>query len=120
MSLRHHFRVPTRHAGRFTAVAVLALIAVLLPIAAPAGAVSARAHRPTLSFAGEATLPAGLAFEGTVAGGLSSLAYDESRGVYYALSDAQPNLGQGPFRFYTLRIDTATGRSPRATSPSST
>ena len=62
-----------------------------------------------LRFAGEATLPAGLPFEGTVVGGLSSISYDATRDVYYALSDAQPNLGQGPFRFYTLRINTSDG-----------
>lgn len=86
-------------------VTALALVAV----AAPVGAVSDRARIPVLRFAGEATLPAGLPFEGTVVGGLSSISYDATRDVYYALSDAQPNLGQGPFRFYTLRVNTSDG-----------
>jgi hypothetical protein len=42
-------------------------------------------------------------------GGLSSITYDAARDVYYALSDAQPNLGQGPVRFYTLTVDTSDG-----------
>ena len=100
--MSHRPRVLTRPA-RLAGTTVLVLAAMTMSTGAPAGAVSDRAHRPALSFAGESTLAAGLPFEGTVVGGLSSLTYDESRDVYYALSDAQPNLGQGPFRFYTLR-----------------
>ena len=94
-----------------SAAAALAVAALLAPALAgsPAVAVSDRAHQPRLDFAGEATLPAGLVHDGTVVGGLSSLTYDADRGVYYALSDAQPNLGQGPFRFYTLDIDVSDG-----------
>ena len=70
---------------------------------------SDRARQPHLAYAGESTLAAGLTFEGTVVGGLSSITYDAARDVYYALSDAQPNLGQGPVRFYTLTVDTSDG-----------
>jgi hypothetical protein len=102
--------VTTRPARTATALIALALTGVsIMTTGGPVGAVSDRAHRPTLSFAGESTLAAGLTFDGTVVGGLSSLTYDDSRDVYYALSDAQPNLGQGPFRFYTLRIDIGDG-----------
>jgi len=107
--MSHRPRVLTRPA-RLACTTVLVLAAMTMSTGAPAGAVSDRAHHPALSFAGESTLAAGLPFEGTVVGGLSSLTYDESRDVYYALSDAQPNLGQGPFRFYTLRVDTSDGR----------
>jgi hypothetical protein len=94
--------------------------ATLLTAAPPAGASGDHGPRrvPPLSFRGEATLPAGAAFAGTVVGGLSSITYDAWRDVYYAISDAQPNLNlpgveppasQGPFRFYTLRIDVRGG-----------
>lgn len=94
-----------------SAAAALAVAALLAPAvaAAPAGAVSDRARQSQLAFAGESTLAAGLTFQGTVVGGLSSITYDAARDVYYALSDAQPNLGQGPVRFYTLTVDTSDG-----------
>jgi hypothetical protein len=82
-------------------------------LAAPAGATGGPGPRPgDLAFRGEAKLPAGMTFEGTVVGGLSSMAYDAQRDVYYAISDDQ---GAGftptstPARFYTLRVDTADG-----------
>ena len=78
--------------------------------AAPVGAVSDQARVPSLAFRGEATLPAGASFDGTVVGGLSSITYDAARDVYYAISDARPELGQGPWRFYTLKVDVSDGR----------
>lgn len=77
---------------------------------APVGAVSDQARVPSLAFRGEATLPAGASFDGTVVGGLSSITYDAARDVYYAISDARPELGQGPWRFYTLKVDVSDGR----------
>jgi len=94
-----------------SAAAALAVAALLAPAVAgtPAAAVSDRARQPHLAYAGESTLAAGLTFEGTVVGGLSSITYDAARDRYYALSDAQPNLGQGTVRFYTLAVDTSDG-----------
>jgi len=91
--------------------AALAVGALLAPAVAgaPAAAVGDRARQPHLSFSGESTLAAGLTFQGNVVGGLSSITYDAARDRYYALSDAQPNLGQGPVRFYTLTVDTSDG-----------
>ena len=91
--------------------AALAVAALLAPAVsgAPAAAVADRARQPHLSFSGESTLAAGLTFQGTVVGGLSSITYDAARDRYYALSDAQPNLGQGPVRYYTLTVDTSDG-----------
>ena len=80
--------------------------------ALPAGASGPGPRAGDLAFRGEATLPAGMTHDGTVVGGLSSIAYDERRGVYYAISDDQ---GAGftptstPARFYTLRIDASDG-----------
>ena len=66
-----------------------------------------RARPVHFEFRGESTLPAGLVFENTVVGGLSSIAYDAGRDVYYAISDDQGSLG--PVRVYTLTIDVVDG-----------
>jgi 3-phytase/alkaline phosphatase D len=95
-------------------IALIATAACLVAgvLAAPASAVSPQAHTPGLDFLGEATLASGLSFQSTVVGGLSSLAYDEQRDVYYALSDDQGGTftpTSTPARFYTLRIDVSDG-----------
>jgi 3-phytase/alkaline phosphatase D len=97
------------------AAAVTALVLPCL-VAGPAGAAGRHGsrghHHPELAFRGESTLPPGATFAGTVVGGLSSIAYDRRRDVYYALSDDQ---GAGftptstPARFYTLDIDLSDG-----------
>ena len=91
--------------------AMLALVCavVVLPFLQGGSAAAApeRARPIQVEFRGESTLPAGLAFEGTVVGGLSSIAYDAGRDVYYAISDDQGALG--PVRFYTLTADVADG-----------
>jgi hypothetical protein len=48
------------------------------------------------------------AFEGTGVGGLSGLAYDARRGVYYGLVDNGP-AASAEARFYTLRLPTKGG-----------
>lgn len=57
-----------------------------------------------LRLIGQATLPNGLPFRGTVVGGLSGLDWDPVNARWTALSDdrSSPN---GPARFYTLAID---------------
>ena len=97
-----------------TRTALIATAACLVAgvLAAPASAVSPQAHAPGLEFLGEATLPAGMPFEGTVVGGLSSITYDAARDVYYALSDDQGGTftpTSTPARFYTLRVDLSDG-----------
>ena len=88
------------------AAALCTVLAVPLGAAAPVGAAPDHGHGPdrSLDFRGEATLPAGMQFEGTTVGGLSSLAYDARRDVYYAISDDQANV-----RYYTLTVDVADG-----------
>lgn len=94
------------------ALTVTASSLVLGLVAGTASAVSPRARATDIEFLGEATIAAGATFSGTVVGGLSSLTYDASRDVYYAISDDQ---GAGftptsmPARFYTLDIDVADG-----------
>ena len=96
---------------RSAVAAALAVAALLAPVVAgtPAAGVSERARQPELTYAGESTLAAGLDFQGTVVGGLSSITYDAARDRYYALSDAQPGPAQGQARFYTLTVDTSDG-----------
>jgi hypothetical protein len=65
------------------------------------------AKPPSLEFLGQSIIPTGTTFDGTVIGGLSSIAYDSVRRVFYALSDDQSQLN--PARFYTLRIDLSDG-----------
>jgi hypothetical protein len=91
-------------------------IAIVLAFAAttavvgssPAPAAGDRGRLPSLEFVGEQIFPTGTSFAGTQVGGLSGIAYDAGRGVFYSLSDDRSQLG--PARFYTLRIDLADGR----------
>lgn len=99
----------TRRPLAAAAVAALAT-AVLAASTTSAGASPDRSRMPTLEFRGEATVAEGATFAGTVVGGLSSISYDRRRDVYYAISDARPELGQGTWRFYTLRIALGDGR----------
>lgn len=68
-----------------------------------------RWHAPTertttisLRFIGEQTLPHRIEARGTTFGGISGIDYDESRDVFYLLSDDRSQ--NGPARFYTARI----------------
>jgi hypothetical protein len=72
------------------------LLSLLLPAAASANG---------LRFRGQAIVPTGTQFQGTNVGGLSSITYDEKRGVYYVLSDDQAGA-----RFYTVGLDVRDGR----------
>lgn len=63
-----------------------------------------------VEFLGEVVVPTGTVFDGTEIGGLSSITYDERRGVYYTISDDQGNRPTGdPVRYYTLAIDLSDG-----------
>ena len=75
---------------------------VLAALIAPA-AVELRRRRSSSSSASRSSRPA-TQFQGTQFGGLSGFAYDQHRGVFYALSDDQTNV-----RFYTLRVDVSAG-----------
>jgi hypothetical protein len=97
---------------RRTALVAGAVAALVTSLAVPAAASAPRGPSSPLEYLGDTTIPAGLSFDGTVVGGLSSITYDASRDVYYALSDDQ---GAGftptstPSRFYTLHIDLSDG-----------
>ncbi|MEB3211665.1 MAG: phytase, partial [Leptolyngbyaceae bacterium] len=60
-----------------------------------------------IEFLGEVQFPTGFIFEGTEVGGISGLAYDAARDVYYGLSDDRSQIN--PARFYTLSIDVTDG-----------
>jgi hypothetical protein len=97
---------------RRTALVAGAVAALVTSLAVPAAASAPRGPSSPLEYLGDTTIPAGLPFDGTIVGGLSSITYDASRDVYYALSDDQ---GAGftptstPSRFYTLHIDVSDG-----------
>ena len=76
------------------------LLAFLLVGAAPAQA----APQLELDFLGQQIFPTATQFQGTTFGGLSSIAYDDRRGVFYVISDDQVGA-----RFYTLRIGVSSG-----------
>jgi hypothetical protein len=84
-----------------------ALVAASL-FAAGTGA-NARPSAPVkeLEFVGEQIIPTGTMFEGTQVGGLSSIAYDAGRDVFYVLSDDPSQFN--PARFYTLELDVSDG-----------
>ncbi|MEM6754473.1 MAG: esterase-like activity of phytase family protein [Cyanobacteria bacterium P01_C01_bin.38] len=56
-----------------------------------------------IDFIGEAILPTGTNFENTELGGLSGIAYDARRQVYYAISDDRSQKSAA--RFYTFKIN---------------
>jgi hypothetical protein len=85
-------------------LATLALLAALALGASAASATGPPAPAPELEFLGQQIFPTSTFFEGTQFGGLSGLAYDHRRRVWYALSDDQANV-----RFYTLRLDVKHG-----------
>jgi hypothetical protein len=60
-----------------------------------------------LQFLGQAIVPTGTTFAGTVVGGLSSITWDPQQNLYYAISD-DPSQFQ-PARFYTLTLAVADG-----------
>src|SRR5438477_12806776 len=85
----------------------IAIAAALAAIATGSAQASDGAKPPGLQFLGQAIVPTGTSFAGTTIGGLSSITYDASRGVFYSLSDDQSQFG--PARFYTLQIDLSDG-----------
>jgi hypothetical protein len=88
------------------------MTAALVVAAGVTGGLTKAAPRETkvngLEFLGEQIIPTGTLFEGTQIGGLSSLAYDATRDLFYALSDDPSQFN--PARFYTLRLDASDGR----------
>ena len=92
---------------------IAAVGAVLLSapaVAAPADGGATVRTVVDVEFLGEVVVPTGTMFGGTEIGGLSSITYDASRGVYYAVSDDQGNRPTGdPVRYYTVAIDLADG-----------
>ena len=84
-------------------VARLAGIVVALAAAIAPG-VAQSAPSTELQFLGQQIIPTATQFQGTTFGGLSGMAYDERRNVFYAFSDDPANV-----RFYTLRIGVSTG-----------
>ena len=89
------------------------LLVVALTVAAAAAGLARAdlgAGTPQLQFLGQHIIPTGTQFQGTEFGGLSGIAFDSRRQVYYALSDDPSQLD--PARFYTLRIGVTGAGAP--------
>lgn len=106
--------MPNRLTARFALAALSAIL--LLPVAGVSASDNIKNKRPQtvtgVAFIGEVTFPTGTGFDGTEIGGLSSISYDRSRGVYFVISDDQGNriddAGQplgDPVRFYTIDVN---------------
>jgi len=98
------------HRRRFIVTVPLLLVMLLVTVASAGAGPSSNGE---VSFAdyeliGTVNFPTGYMFAGTQVGGLSSITYDASRGVFYALSDDQSVIN--PARYYTLSIDLADGQ----------
>ena len=88
-----------------TVVALSLLLALPATAAPKSGGDAARTVVET-EFLGEVIIPTGATFGDTEIGGLSSITYDQGRGVYHTLSDDQGNRPTGdPVRYYTVNID---------------
>jgi hypothetical protein len=84
-----------------------ALIGLVLALAGVFWPWSLGAQPSPLRLLGQFSFESRRTFQDTTVGGLSGLAYDAKRGVYYAVSD---DRGENqPPRFYTLEIDTGPG-----------
>ncbi len=91
--------------------AVLLAATLLAPTAAGAGHHDRdQATVVDVEFLGQAIIPTGATTDGTEIGGLSSITYDQRRGVYHIMVDDQGNRPTGdPVRYYTATIDLADG-----------
>ena len=96
-------------------ISALLIIALLLPasmgFSVQTAAAKAKDDQLTVQgyeLIGTVSIPTGTQFEGTEVGGLSSIAYDTARDVYYAISDDQGTID--PVRYYTLDIDVGDGQ----------
>lgn len=94
-----------RQSLRYITAAALALGGLPRALPAPAAASPTRAR---LRLIGEARLPHRLQFQGSTVGGLSGIDYDDTRGLYYLLSDDGSAIN--PARFYTATIAMDAGR----------
>jgi hypothetical protein len=88
---------------------LLALVlAAVVATSAIAGGPKPKGPPATLQFLGQAIVPTGTTFAGTLVGGLSSITWDPKQNVYYSISD-DPSQSD-PARFYTLRLDIGDGQ----------
>lgn len=71
-------------------------------IACTAASLAGPAVAADISFVDQMVIPSGLRLDGIAFGGISGLAHDAGRDVYYAISDDRSQ--NGPARFYTLKI----------------
>ncbi|WP_312692278.1 esterase-like activity of phytase family protein [Kosakonia sp.] len=71
-------------------------------------ALNASAAGSELRFLNEYSIPTSTSYQNAKFGGLSGIAYDAGKQVYYSISDARNTTAEGVARFYTLKINTNT------------
>jgi len=93
--------------SRLVLVLVFILLVVFVSTAAAGKRDSERRTVSDVESLGMVVFETGYMFQDTEVGGLSGIAYDSNRGVYYALSDdrSETNLA----RYYTVAIDLSDG-----------
>ena len=79
-----------------------------LPIKPAAAVPPPSCSASEVAFLGYSDALDGYSYEGMLVGGLSGLAYDANRDLYYAVTDSQ--VGSTPERFYTLKVPLEEGR----------
>jgi hypothetical protein len=98
---------PASHFSK-TALLLITVLALFMTAATPNAAQSPACMDiqtvTDIEALGTVTMPTGTMFADTEVGGLSGIAYDASRDVYYAMSDDRSNA-----RFYTVSIDLSDG-----------
>ncbi|MCP5094527.1 MAG: esterase-like activity of phytase family protein [Chloroflexi bacterium] len=97
--------------GKFALITVMLALLIITPaVAMSANREGVAQTVVDVEFLGEVVLPTGTQFNGTEIGGLSSITYDATNGVFYTLSDDQGNRSTGdPVRYYTVAIDLTDG-----------
>lgn len=103
--------VPTRSHTSFIRLLLTSSLMLSVLAGFRVQSVTAKDNQVTMAsyeLIGTTSIPTGTQFEGTEIGGLSSITYDPSRGVYYVISDDQGTID--PVRYYTLSIDVSDGQ----------
>ncbi|WP_080994403.1 esterase-like activity of phytase family protein [Trabulsiella odontotermitis] len=77
----------------------------LIALAVGFSALNGFAADSGLRFLNEYSIPTDKTFQQVKFGGLSGIAWDQQKNVYYSISDARNTPAEGVARFYTLKID---------------
>jgi hypothetical protein len=99
--------IPEMTSRRGVRIGVIAILITSTIVAGAHPSPASASNVVDLEFLGEQVFPTGTMFDGTQLGGLSSIAYDDKRDVFYSISDDPSQFS--PARFYTLHLDVSDG-----------